>query len=237
MKKSTLGMALVIFLALPVCVYAHIVDDVTIDERFSPPSATIIIGNFNGGNPVGAALDYEVMLNNSGTWLEAFCVEDQPGPGQNDIDYTLITTDEAGDFGLVQADYSAAAWVADYYWENYLLSDPGEAGKAGAQLLIWEIVTDGVANVNFGIGAFQVVSLDLFDASAIWTAYNSASPPSDYVSKYWYLAVNPPIGPDGEIVSAPYQNYFVPVPEPSTIILLGMGLCGLGILARTRRSK
>jgi hypothetical protein len=55
---------------------------------------------------------------------------------------------------------------------------------------------------------------------------------SDLESGLWYINVHDSVFPGGEI-----RGQILPVPEPSTLPLLGIGVCGLWLLLRRHRSR
>ena len=206
------------FLALPMAANAGIIGNVSLTEYSYYPAGNV-------SYPSGAAgsyyLDYQVSINGGGQ-VEAFCVEDSNSP-PNTQTYTLLTVDSGlADFGLIAQNYMAAAWIA----ENYLASKPG------AQIAIWEVVFDGVGNLDLGDGGFQSTSY-VTDANAILAAVALQNGFS--ASSQWYLAVNPTVAQGGTISTSPYQNYLVPTPIPGAVWLLGSGLLGLVAVRRRRK--
>jgi hypothetical protein len=224
MKKFCLVLALVSFVfALPMYANADIIGNVTLAEQFSSPTGVV---TFNGVD-ANVYLNYSVSLNGGG-YQQAFCVENQTGPGvQNPLPiYTLISVDAGlGAFlaGGDPARYLAAAWVANF-WST------GGASKAAAQIAIWELIYD-YGNINLSTGNFESGTGNAYTsaAAAILALVPYGNLPS---SSSWALAVNPEVAAGGQISEAPWQNYLVRVPEPLTLILFGFGLISLACFRR-----
>jgi hypothetical protein len=230
MNKLAIILVAALVLTFPLCAKADIIGNVNLQEYPEAPIGTV---NYLGTDHT-VYLDYDLTLNGGGL-IDGFCVEWQDGPGSSGADYTLITLDEAKDFGLPEANYDAAGWVADYWAANYLGGDP--KFEAAAQLIIWELILDGPASFNLSGGNFQVTDANTLadlggDINAIWSQKPATFPTSGFG---FYLAVNPTVDYDQTIGNEQFQNYLVPVPEPSTIALIGLGLCGFGIIARRKK--
>jgi hypothetical protein len=217
MKKLFWVLALVSFVfALPIYANAGIIGTVTLQEAYSSPSGQTSIGN--------VYFDYDVSIN-GGSFQEAFCVENRNGPSGT-VNYTLLSVDSGlSAFGLNPAKYLQAAAIAEYYYNNYLNNDPTEAWKAGAQIAVWESIFDSSFNLSTGVFS---TALYTSQAQSIWTAVQGNIPGSSP----WVLAVNPTVAQGGTVIEAEYQNYLVRVPEPTTMLLFGLGLVGLAGLRR-----
>jgi len=165
--------------------------------------------------------DYDAKVNPFGGSTEVFCVENANMDGTN-VQYDFYTIgDDLADFG-VNDSWLAALTQATWYANWFLNSDQTEQNKKDAQVAAW-----------YAIG-FNSTANYLVDR------FNEATDQAAYASN-WLLAVNPALGQAGTIQMGQIgQNYLVnapaPVPEPSTMLLLGSGLLGLAYYRRRKSS-
>ncbi len=195
------------------------------------------------------SLNYTASINGGPSDWDVYCTEVQMDNPATTTSYTLLSIDGTLDnFGLDAEAYIASAWLADNH--GYTSGgDPSQSDKALAQLVMWEIIQDGLDQFDLYGGSFR--SADRTDwnngAGTNYNApaldmYNAMVAATDDLTTFsgigdWVLAVNPTIEAGQNVEIAYAQNYLIhnPIPEPSTLVLVGLGLCGL-LVMRKRRS-
>lgn len=203
----------------------------------------------SGGTWHNWSLNYTASINGGPPEWDVYCTEVQMDNPATTTSYTLLSIDGTlTTFGLNAGAYIASAWLADNH--GYTAGGaPSQSDKALAQLVMWEIIQDGVNNFDLEDGAFRNNDDNSMNGGA-GTDYNAPALAMYYAMVAatnglttfsgiddWVLAVNPTIEAGQTVQIAYAQNYLIhnPIPEPSTLVLMGLGLCGL-LVMRKRRS-
>ncbi len=167
--------------------------------------------------------DYSLNTDLYGN-VDAFCVEGvASGSGFQPYEQISVPTNLAN-----------AAWVADQYWHNP--HSVWDISKEFAQLLIWELAIDSSSwtGFNFGVGDFRYTG---GQASSLFSFYMTHIYPNIFTAQST-PSISLVYNPTGEYTGDPtaYQDFLInhPVPEPTTMLLFGLGVLGITALGRKR---
>ncbi len=222
--------------------------DGTVSVDYSTLAANDVLTVYGGGHSGSEFYAGAYDLENTGgtgtgtTWpngsLSGFCVELNEYAPIWPVTYNVVQTSSAYNtilgetFGTTKAGYLQELW-GRYYdpaWTGSGSFTSTENTQAAAfAAAVWEIVYEDVptlplqwnvtADGSSGVAGFRVEGVDSILANTWLHSLNGTGPKSQ-------LAV---------LTNAGHQDFLVAVPEPATLVLLGLG--GAFSLIRRRRAR
>jgi hypothetical protein len=218
----------------------------TVDVSRTGHGANQIADVYGGGLTGDSSYSGVYMLNktsDSGAgafWgngpIAAFCIELDEPSSSSIATYDVVGVSEAYNgflnesMGIDRSNYLSELW-GRYYdpsWAGDGPFAPSENGSAAAfAAAVWEIVYEDLPATTFdydvtqdgslGIAGFAIDSVDSAVANAWLASLNGSGPMAELAA----------------FTNEGNQNYLVAVPEPTTMLLLGVG----GVLGAMRRKK
>jgi hypothetical protein len=238
-RISMLFSTLFLLMVLPCTTNAYTVD--TVDVVTSGLGANELISVWGDGIDGSMESVYAGVYNLEKTYgtgegklwpngqIGAFCAELSESAPEITTKYNVISLDEA--FGAGKAGYISELW-GRYYDSSWSGSGPftwQQDSKAAAfATALWEIIYEALPGSSL---KWDVKVDGTWDGTGFRTDFGGASIANDLLHS---LDGTGPMANLRVFSCNGSQNYIVQVPEPTTIVLLGLG--SLSLLRRKRRT-